>query len=74
MDDVDRKLCVVGDLKVRNGDRMDGWMGRRDLQGDNFDGKWNSIKKRNKNQLSSKYLLERSCFTYVFLNNVDDYN
>lgn len=28
----------------------------------------------NKNQLSSKYLLERSCFTYVFLNNVDDYN
>lgn len=26
MDDVDRKLCVAGDLKVRNGDRMDGWM------------------------------------------------
>lgn len=73
---MDRKLCVAGDLKVRNGDRMDGWMGRRDLQGDNFDGKWNSIEKiiRNKNQLSSKYLLERSCFTYVFLNNVDDYN
>lgn len=42
---MDRKLCVVGDLKVRNGDRMDGWMGRRDLQGDNFDGKWNSIEK-----------------------------
>lgn len=56
---------------------MDGWVGEtRDLQGDNFDGKWNSIKKLtgNKNQLSSKYLLERSCFTYVFLNNVDDYN
>lgn len=51
--------CVAGDLKVRNGDRMDGWMGRRDLQGDNFDGKWNSIEKiiRNKNQLSFKYLL-----------------
>lgn len=56
---MDRKLCVAGDLKVRNGDRMDGWMGRRDLQGDNFDGKWNSIEKiiRNKNQLSFKYLL-----------------
>lgn len=39
---------------------MDGWVGEtRDLQGDNFDGKWNSIKKLtgNKNQLSSKYLL-----------------